>query len=406
MRALRLRLGYIVLLVATAGASGCLTTPRPWLGGSEELEFGRKFQELYERRWGELAGGRKVSFSGPTALVVTSTTGVVNWTVPGVGYQTRGSVNFPTPTVNAAGDTQFAVDVWTVIGDATSLTLEAWKGPYDDPAESGTLTVPVTLDPPRATELGEGRIYGIFQILDDLDAKKLFGPTFAKSFFAIRVRVTNDFNFPVRVDAASIELNVFYAMKQQPGGSKTACLDDTDPMPEDGKCNLQELLRESVVVSVSNRDYLIWPGSRVPMNFTQVINTMKFNQRNDWRSITKDVLVGAGTLAAGATGFGSLSTGTYPLAVTYATGVGIPLVSEFLLRNLVENLAFLNATALHDSLTIGARSAAERFVFFPRGDIYGLWGMEQAARIMFVEEVEVGLKGAAILKQQTVESEE
>ena len=45
-------------------------------------------------------------------------------------------------------------------------------------------------------------------------------------------------------------------------------------------------------------------------------------------------------------------------------------------------------------------------MFFPRGDIYGLWSMEQAARIMFIEEADVILKGAAILDQRTVESEE
>lgn len=407
----------VLVSVSLSLVTGCNTTPKKWLNEEQSQEFGKRFRHLYENTWGTdieapaapqsgPLGYQPISISGPSAVLVTGSTGDVTWSVAGTGYNSRASILYTQS--ETGGNTDLAADVFNQIGDDPSFKLEVWKGPYEDPTEYGELDVSVRVDPPRNLEkLANGGIQGVYQVLDDLDAKKLFGTVFAKSFFAIRVRVTNEFAFPVRVDAGSIQLTVFYATKQQSlDAENTACTPPAADTNNDGMCTIDDLLDESVLVTVDDQDYLVWNGSRIPMNFTQVVNTMKFNQRNDWRSVTKDALVAAGTLAAGATAFGGLSSGTYPLAVAYGGGVVIPIASELLLRELVENIAFLDATVLHDSITVPAKAAEERFVFFPRGDITGLWGLEQPVRIMYIEEADVDLRGSVILDQQTVASKD
>ncbi len=64
-----------------------------------------------------------------------------------------------------------------------------------------------------------------------------------------------------------------------------------------------------------------------------------------------------------------------------------PVTAEFekhLLADLIANLEFMNANAMHESITIKEHGTESKYVFFPRGDVYGRWGLNLAVRILSI----------------------
>ena len=83
----------------------------------------------------------------------------------------------------------------------------------------------------------------------------------------------------------------------------------------------------------------------------------------------------------------------YAQIVAFFAGPFTETVAEALLRDLVKSLEFINANAMKETITIPPNSTVAHYVFYPRGDIYGVWGLDLPVRLVRVlEEKDVRLE--------------
>lgn len=337
------------------------------------------------REWKEPpAADAQLNFSGPDSI--TPTAGArYSWEVQATGLSYESNVVVEKVEQNDV--TRFQVDAADA-SDLETIELTAWKGPREVALNTSGQYAQI-----EVKVLQVARVTGTFQLLDDLDAEKYFGATFAKSFFCMRLRVANAYDFPVRVDAGSIELRVFYVSREEPEQKKPSVVQPS----------VVPTSPDTMLIDYEGVRYQVWPQPRVPMNFTAVINTIRFDQRHDSRSVLISLLRSAGVIAAGASGFGGVGD-SYGEVLSFIQGPVVKELEALLLADLVQNLAFINEHALHESIVIPPRDGVEKYVFLPRGDILGIWSLELPVRVMYVEEAFHALSGSVITEQRAAET--
>jgi hypothetical protein len=240
-----------------------------------------------------------------------------------------------------------------------------------------------------------GEVRGTFQIEDRINAAKHFGQHFAKAFFCIKVTIYNDFDKPVTVDASSIALGVRYVLRIRQGET----CESLSPFVPAWYANQNEQ-----VVNYKSNTYVIWYTDRHPMNFTDVLNSFEFDQRHDPKNVFIKLLRAGGVLASAA---GVFTTGAdYAKVVSFIQGPVTAGLAEYLLQDLIAHLGYLNANALHDSTTVPRFGSVSKYVFFPRGDIPGVWGLEMPVRIMTVQQESLALEGIIQVEEEKVKTEQ
>ncbi len=109
-----------------------------------------------------------------------------------------------------------------------------------------------------------GDIEAWFQVEDFANARKHFGLVFAETFYCIKVFLKNGYDVPVRVDAGSIELPIFYISK----------MSEETKDPYSYQFGYYRQFRRGVFAfEYDNIIYRVESAFRVPMNFTAIINT-------------------------------------------------------------------------------------------------------------------------------------
>jgi hypothetical protein len=104
---------------------------------------------------------------------------------------------------------------------------------------------------------------------------------------------------------------------------------------------------------------------------------------------------------------GVFTTGAdYAKVVSFIQGPVTAGLAEYLLQDLIAHLGYLNANALHDSTTVPRFGSVSKYVFFPRGDIPGVWGLEMPVRIMTVQQESLALEGIIQVEEEKVKTEQ
>lgn len=239
----------------------------------------------------------------------------------------------------------------------------------------------------------EGSAGATFQIEDDLNARKHFGDTFSKAFFCIKVFITNDYGYPLQVNSASINLFIDYIMRlKEPKNPKVYDL---------MKYNDYEFNLTDMIIKYKGKTYVIWTEERVPMNFSAILNTFEFDKRHDKNNIIIELLRSAGVIAGGVSGFNV--GGDYDKISSFIQGPVTGELAKHLLADLIAHLGFLNDYALHETVIIPAESSVARYVFLPRGDITGKFGLELPVRIMGIVDESPFITGFLQLSQEKQE---
>lgn len=247
----------------------------------------------------------------------------------------------------------------------------------------------------RGSDETGGWISAFCTIEDALSAEKDFGTTFAKSFYCVEVTINNRYDKPITVPAASLRLTIdFVSRLSAPEGS----------LPIDYLRRL-EWARNSkeYLVEYMGSTYVVFNAPRTPMNFTAILSVFEFDKRHDPKQVFINILRGAGVIATAVPTFTPVGPSYLPI-VNFINSPVATTLSEFLLADLVAHLAYLNANALHDSVTVPPHGSVAKYVFFPRGDIFGAWGLDLPMRIMSLrQERQVALEGVVQIEQQQAE---
>ncbi len=228
----------------------------------------------------------------------------------------------------------------------------------------------VSTAPIESTE-SEGEVTAAFQVEDDPSVLKHFGKVFAETFYCLEVTLDNRYDKPVKIDSGAIRLPIFRISKMIPynAGSGDQVLKDTS-RPE-----------EWFSFEFKGKHYKVETQERTAMNFTSILGIIRYDQYHNKSSIivrmlrTTGVIVGAVAPFVTAEDFGNWSS--------FFQGPLTGEAEKLLLAELIANLEFINANAMHDSITIDGKTEVTKYVFFPRGDIYGVWGY-QASRILSI----------------------
>ncbi|MEE8154203.1 MAG: hypothetical protein V3T53_04480 [Phycisphaerales bacterium] len=238
-----------------------------------------------------------------------------------------------------------------------------------------------------------GSISAKFQIEDYLTAQKHFGEIFAKTFYCIKVFVQNNYDAPVTVQAGSIELGVNYVARATRDGVPVEIVENLNQLKQSAQEEDNEM-----IIDFDGDTYFVWVADRRPMNFGAVLNAFEFDQRHDPRNVFINLLRSAGIIASAAGTFGVGAD--YDKIISFIQGPVTETLAELLLADLLAHLGYLNEHALHESMTIQARGMAEKYVFFPRGDIFGVFGLELPIRVMNIDEGNITLSGIVLANQE------
>jgi hypothetical protein len=254
-------------------------------------------------------------------------------------------------------------------------------------------TLPVSVrNEPLETE---GSISASCTVQDTYSVEKNFGVTFAKAFYCIQVVMYNTYDKPVTVTASSLRLPIDFVIKLEPQPGSVS-LDYVRRLDWARK-------RQEYLIDYNGQVYVVFNSPRTPMNFTAVLNVFEFNKDHDPSQVFINILKGAGVVAAAVPAFSSVGSSYSPI-VSFIQGPVTATLEDLLLHDLVTHLNFLNANALHDSVTIPAREQVEKYVFFPRSDIFGAWGLDLPMRVMALkQERTVQLEGTVQVVQQRAE---
>lgn len=335
----------------------------------------------------------KISIDGPSVILTESEIDSYSWTVfhPGgpVVITIDGAASSPEAVSTTGAKTTVISLGRTDISETDAITINVYDGKDEQRAE------PVF---DREVPVGalKGRISGKFQIEDQLVAEKHFGSTFARTFFCVKVTIENTFDKPVRVHHGSITLEVRYVARMKKGQTT----EDLEPFLVDMWYDVED---ESLI-KYGGDTYVIWTRDRMPMNFSDILNVFEFDQRHDPRNVFINLLRSAGIIASAAGTFGVGAD--YDKIVSFIQGPVTETLAEFLLADLIAHLGYLNDHALHDSTTVAPNEDVSKYVFFPRGDIIGVWGLELPVRVMTVRQgIDVKLHGTVQVKQVQTLSE-
>lgn len=239
-------------------------------------------------------------------------------------------------------------------------------------ARIANATPPAGATPPASKEPEDkGEVIATFQVEDDPSKLKHFGKVFAETFYCLEVTLDNRYDKPVKIDSGAVRLPIFRISKMIPynAGSGDQVLKDTS-RPE-----------EWFSFEFQGKHYKVETQEHKAMNFTSILGIIRYDQYHNKSSIivrmlrTTGVIVGAVAPFVTAEDFGNWSS--------FFQGPLTGEAEKLLLAELIANLEFINANAMHDSITIDGKTEVTKYVFFPRGDIYGVWGY-QASRILSI----------------------
>jgi hypothetical protein len=241
----------------------------------------------------------------------------------------------------------------------------------------------------------DGWIRATFTMEDQLTSEKNFGNTFAKCFYCIQVSMTNGYEKPVTIQSASIQLPIDFVSRLTPAS---------------GAIGIDEMRRitraidtKEYLIEYAGSTYVVFNSKRSPMNFTAILSAFEFDRRHDPRQVFIDMLRAAGVIAAAVPAFASTGSSYSPI-VSFIQGPVTETLANALLSDLVAHLNYINANAMHDSVSLEALGSANKYVFFPRGDIFGAWGLELPMRIMALKQEQAAeLSGTVQVEQQTAE---
>lgn len=233
----------------------------------------------------------------------------------------------------------------------------------------------------------KGKMLAIYQVEDKLSAKKHFGRVFTDTFYCINVIITNEYDKPVAVESGSISLPIFYVSKMALS-PKHAELDEEMKMQ----------LKKWFTVKYKNDLYKIRTAERTPMDFTAVLGTVRYDQFHNPRSFAMRLLRSAGVIAGAVAPF--VTREDFGNWTSFAQGPLTTELEKHLLADLVANLEFMNENALHESITIKENGTISKYVFFPRGDVDGRWGLNLAVRILLINTEPDADLSASVLKVQ------
>jgi len=240
--------------------------------------------------------------------------------------------------------------------------------PENGPGVIGTKRVEVTEE--------FGWIEADFQIEDAISAQTHFGELFESTFFPVKVFITNRYDVPVTVNSGSIELPIQYAAR----------IDRPDRAHELDPAHvlIGEGIYSQYYVTVNDRKWLVWNELRQPMDFSAILSVFQYHQRNSSEQLTVNALRMIGARAGAAAVF--IDSEDYAKIVAFFAGPFTETVAEALLRELVNSLEFMNAQALKEITTIPPGTTIAKYVFYPKSDIYGVWGLDLPVRIVRVQE--------------------
>jgi len=227
-----------------------------------------------------------------------------------------------------------------------------------------------------------------FQIEDTFSAIKHFGKVFAKTFYCVKVIIKNEYNEPIAVESGSIKLPIFYVSKMTPlteGDEKLETVMDTR-------------FKKWFTVEYNSEKYKIRKADRTPMNFGAILSVVKYDQYHNTRSFAVRILRTMGVFGGAVAPF--ISADDLGEWISFFSG---PVTAEFeklLLADLVANLEFMNANAMHETLTIKEQGTASKYVFFPKGDVFGRWGLDLAVRILSIYTDPDKILSATVLRKQ------
>ncbi len=226
-----------------------------------------------------------------------------------------------------------------------------------------------------------------FQIEDNHSARKHFGSVFANTFYCLKITIKNEYDRPVTVESGSINLPVFYV-------SKMALNSDDDTIEK----ALNKRFEKWFTVKYDNDQYKVRKTERTPMDFTAVLGTIRYDQYNNPRSFAVRILRSAGVIVGAVAPF--VTAEDFGNWAAFSAGPLTTELEKHLLGDLVSNLEFMNANALHESITIKENGSTSKYVFFPRGDVDGRWGLNLAVRILSIYTDPDATLTATVLKDQ------
>ncbi len=134
------------------------------------------------------------------------------------------------------------------------------------------------------------------------------------------------------------------------------------------------------------------------MNFAAILSIMKYDQYHNKCSFVVRILKSAEAIS-GAMSW-AVTRGDFGKWSAFFSGTLTPEIAKHLLADLVANLEFINANAMHESITIKEHGAESKYVFFPKGDLYGRWGLNLAVRILSIYTDPSVLLSATVLRNQ------
>ncbi len=130
-----------------------------------------------------------------------------------------------------------------------------------------------------------------------------------------------------------------------------------------------------------DKHYKVEAKVRKTMNFTSILGIIRYDQYHDRNSIIVRMLRSTGVIVGAVAPF--VTREDFGIWSSFYQGPLTGEAEKLLLAELVANLEFKNANAMHDSTTIAGNDEETKYVFFPRGEIHGEWGV-QASRIMSI----------------------
>jgi len=244
---------------------------------------------------------------------------------------------------------------------------------------------------PSADQKGQakGRVEASFQIEDMTDATKHFGELLASSFYCVKFFINSSYDTPVTIGSGTIKMPLLYITAMTPPEGESLNLLEQPTNPGKGFY---------VPFEETGHVYHVRQGFRVPMNFSSILDTLKFDQRHDPKSRVIEYLRSFGVIATAAIPF--VSGSDYGEVLSVIQGPITEELADILLTDLFASLGYMNAHALHEEVTIPAHGSIAKYVFFPRGDIQGNWGMNLPTRIMSLDtRRDIELNGTVVLSQ-------
>ncbi len=196
-------------------------------------------------------------------------------------------------------------------------------------------------------------------LLDEISSQRLFGSYFTRQFFAVYVHISNVSEHPLIVFGSSVEAEV--VMNAQ----------SWDP----------------------------WYAVYRPLSFQSILECMQDIRRESRNQRIVDLLEFTGQIASAATVF--VTHSDYAEGVALFTGTFNPAARDLLLEDILANLSTLQNLAFDEVEEVSPRGQITKYLFLPKGPIYGAVGDEPA----YIQEVLPGpsrIAGFRVLESEPV----